>query len=245
MLLSACLFWLTSSCSTGKRKWIIPEKKLVQVLVDVHLADGIALTVPYSGQSQTVDSASLYDAVFEKHNITRAMFDSTLAYYTHKPDKLQHIYDKVNTVLTKMETELNSGSGKAEAEKKILIWQDNKTYMLPQMGNMNKIEISLPVNKTGLYTVSAKIRLFTDDQTVAPRMTLYFWFDNNTPAGYREYFRNSPITKDGRIGTYTITHKLINPNITHIKGYILDHSNPDTLFTKHAVVSDIKVYFTE
>jgi hypothetical protein len=245
LLLSICLLLLAFSCNTGLKKFIIPEKKLVQVLVDIHLADGIALTVPYSKAAQSLDSASLYNAVFSKHHVTRAMFDSTMAYYAQKPDKLQVIYSKVNSILSKKDSDLEAGSGEPTAEKKILIWQDNKTYILPQMGNINKVEISLPVSKPGLYTVSAKIKLFDDDQTVAPRMTLFFWFDNGSPAGYREYFRNSPLTRDGRTGTYTVTHKLTNTKITHIKGYLLDHSNPDSLFTKHAMVSDIKVYFRE
>ncbi len=245
LLLSACVFWLASSCHAGKKKWIIPEKKLVQVLIDVHLADGIGLTVPYSGQGQVVDSASLYDAVFRKHNINRAMFDSTLAFYTRRPDRLQTLYGKVNNHLSKMDSDLNAGEGKAEDEKKILIWQDSKTYILPQMGNINKVEISLPVSKPGFYTVSAKIRLFDDDQTVAPRITLFFWHENGSPTGFREYFRSSPVARDGKTGTYTITHKLVNPKITHIKGFMLDHSNPDSLFTKHAMVSEIKVYFRE
>jgi len=245
LLLSVCFLLLVFSCSIGHRKYIIPEKKLVQVLVDIHLADGVALTIPYSPGSQTLDSASLYQAVFSKHHVTRAMFDSTMNYYTHKPGKLLTVYSKVNTILSKKDSDLQTGSEGSDDEKKILIWQDNKTYILPQMGNINKVEISLPVSKPGLYTVSAKIKLLDIDQTVAPRMTLFFWYDNGSPAGYREYFRNSPLTKDGKTGTYTITHKLADPKITHIKGYILDHSNPDSLFTKHAVVSDIKVYHTE
>lgn len=245
LLLLICFLLPVISCRTGRKKFILPEKKMVQVLVDVHLADGIALAVPYSEKSPSLDSASLYNAVFKKHHITRAIFDSTMTYYAQKPEKLQAVYGKVNTILSRMDSDLEAGSGEPATEKKILIWQDNKSYLLPQMGKINKVEISLPVSKPGFYTVSAKIRLFEDDQTVAPRMTFYFWFDNSTPAGYREYFRNSPLAKDGKTGTYTVTHKLTNPKITHLKGYLLDHSNPDSLFTKHAMVSDIKVYFRE
>ena len=85
VLLSICLFFLILSCRTGYKKYIIKEKKLVHVLADIHLADGIALTVPYSPASESIDSASLYDAVFAKHHVTRPMFDSTMVYYAHKP----------------------------------------------------------------------------------------------------------------------------------------------------------------
>ncbi|MBN2274006.1 MAG: DUF4296 domain-containing protein [Bacteroidales bacterium] len=245
VLLSICFFSLILSCRTGHKKYVIREKKLVQVLTDIHLADGIALTAPYSPVSESIDSASLYDAVFAKHHVTRVMFDSTMAYYAHKPDKLQSVYSKVTALLNQMDADLKAGKIDAADNKKILIWQDSKVYALPQMGNDNKVAVSLPVKKPGFYTVSAKIKLFGDDQSVAPRMTLFFWYENDSPAGHREYFRNSPITKDGRTGTYTVTQKLANPKITHLKGYILDHSNTDSLFIKHAIVSDIKVYFKE
>jgi len=232
------------SC-TGKRNTILPEKKLIPVLVDIHLADGIAMVVPYSSSTLKLDSAQLYEAVFSKHHITRAMFDSSMGYYIHKTDKLNDIYSQVNTILSKMESDLEAGKGEPESEKKIIVWQENKTYILPQMGHINKVDISLPAGKPGTYTLSARIRLYDDDQTVAPRITLFFWFDNGTPKGFREYFRTTPLIRDGKINTYTVSAKLFNTRITHIKGSLIDHSNPDTLFTKHAIVSDIKVYFNE
>jgi hypothetical protein len=232
------------SC-TGRRAYIIPQKKLIPLLVDIHLADGIAVVVPYSSSTLKLDSAELYNSVFSKHHITRDMFDSTMAYYLLKPDKLKEVYTEVNTILSKMEADLESGQAVPEADKKIIVWQENKTYILPQMGNINKVEISLPASKPGTYTLSARIRLFGDDQTVAPRITLFFWFDNGNPKGFREYFRSVPLTRDGKTNTFTVSGNLLNPKVTHIKGYLIDHSNPDTLFTKHAIVSDIKVYFNE
>jgi hypothetical protein len=244
LLLASLAIILSSSC-TGKKKFIIPERKLIPLLVDLHLADGIAMVVPFSSSALKLDSAELYNAVFSKHHVTREMFDSSMVYYLGKPDKMIAIYSEVNTSLNKMESDLESDKGKPQTDKKIVVWQENKTYILPQMGNNNKVEISLPVNKPGTYTLSARVRLFEDDQTVAPRITLFFWSENGTPKGFREYFRSSPLTKDGKTNTYTISGKLVNTKITHIKGYLIDHSNPDTLFTKHAIVSDIKVYYSE
>jgi hypothetical protein len=232
------------SC-TGKRAYIIPEKKFIPVLVNIHLADGIAMVVPYSSSTLKLDSTELYQSVFSKHHITRVMFDSSMAYYLQRPEKLKDMYSEVNSILSKMESDLESGKGEPEAEKKIIVWQENKTYVLPQMGSINKVEISMPASKPGTYTLSARIRLFEDDRTVAPRITLFFWFDNGTPKGYREYFPSVPLTRDGKTNTYTVSGNLVNPVITNIKGYLIDHSNADTLFAKHAIVSDIKVYFHE
>src|SRR4030042_7101342 len=195
---SACLAVIALSSCTGKRKYIIPEKKLIPVLVDIHLADGIAMVVPYSSSALKLDSAELYEAVFSKHRVTRVMFDSTMVYYLRKPDKLKDIYSEVNTILSKMESDLESGIRHPEEEKKILVWQETKTTFRPQMESINKVEISLPASKTGIYILSARIRLFEDDQTVAPRITLFFWCDNGTPKGFREYFRSTPLIRDGK-----------------------------------------------
>lgn len=233
------------SCHIFQKKYIIPEKKLIQVLVDIHIADAIAMIVPYSEPGNVPDSAQVYSSLFKKHHITSEQFDSTMAYYASKPEKLVKIYTEVNTILNKRESEVIEEGEKPETEKKIVTWQDNKIYILPQMGKREKIEISIPVTKAGVYTLSAKIKMYEDDQSVAPRITLFFWYDNGTSKGYREYFRSTPVLKNGQADTYTVSHQLTNPNITHIKGFILDHSNPDTLFTKHAIVSEIKVYFRE
>ena len=175
------------------------------MLVDIHLADGIAMVVPYSSSTLKLDSTQTLSCGLLKTPHYTGIFDSTMAYYLRKPDKLNEIYTEVNTILSKMESDLETGKAVPEPEKKIIVWQENKTYILPQMGNINKVEISLPASKPGTYTLSARIRLFDDDQTVAPRITLFFWFDNGTPKGFREYFRSTPLTRDGKTNTYTVS----------------------------------------
>jgi hypothetical protein len=245
LLLIVTVILFFSSCHIFQKKYIIPEKKLIKVLVDIHLADAIAMVVTYSDPANVPDSAQVYSSLFKKHHITQAQFDSTMAYYAHKPEKLVKIYTAVNTILNKRESEVIAEGEKSEPEKKIITWQDNKIYILPQMGKREKIEVSIPVSKTGIYTLSAKIKMYEDDQSVAPRITMFFWYDNGTPKGYREYFSSTQVLKNGQADIYSVTHQLTNPNITHLKGFILDHSNPDTLFTKHAIVSEIKVFFKE
>src|SRR5512136_1374350 len=105
---------LLFSC-TGKRNYVIPEKKLIPVLVDIHLADGIAMVVPYSSSTLKLDSSQLYEAVFKKHHITRAMFDSSMGYYLRKTDKLNDIYTEVNSILSKMESDLETGKAEVES----------------------------------------------------------------------------------------------------------------------------------
>ncbi len=106
-----CLVLLTAvlAMACGHRRYgeTIPARKFVDVIVDVHLADGIAVNnMSAVNKAPRLDSASLYQSVFDKYGVTRVMFDSTMSYYTHNPDDFQKIYNKVTAKLKRMEDEL-------------------------------------------------------------------------------------------------------------------------------------------
>jgi hypothetical protein len=107
------------SVSCGNRRFgeIIPPKKFVNVLVDVHIADGIAVENMSQSKGQLLDSASLYGSVFKKYGVTRTMFDSTMSFYSEHPDDFQKVYNKVTAKLKRMEDELNAEQIR-ESEKK-------------------------------------------------------------------------------------------------------------------------------
>jgi hypothetical protein len=109
---------LATACTYRKFGATIPARKLVNVLVDVHLADGIAVnSMATNNFGQRLDSASLYQSVFDKYGVTRAMFDSTMSYYTENPDDFQKIYNKVTAKLKLIEDELNAKQNAEEKKK--------------------------------------------------------------------------------------------------------------------------------
>lgn len=108
------------SCGHGKYGEIIPPKKFVNVLVDIHLADGIAVENISRGNA-LLDSSSLYGSVFDKYDVTRPMFDSTMAFYSEHPDDFQKIYNKVTARLKRMEDELNARQNEEERKKHEII----------------------------------------------------------------------------------------------------------------------------
>lgn len=236
---SFLLLLLVISC--GGKKHIIPQNKFVDVLVDIHLADGMAIKSVGYTSTYTLDSASLYEAVFSKHGVNRALFDSTMSYYSHRPDDFNKLYNKVLARIKIMDAGLAEQENNPENATEDLIWRDSKTYALPQMGPVNRVEISVPVKEPGEYSVSAKIRIYTDDGSLNPRMSLYYYYDNNTPAGYRDSFPETAIDRDDQEKIYSVTKTLTDPKVTHIKGYIVNHSNTDSLFRKRMVVSEIRV----
>lgn len=72
----------------------IPHEVLVDVLVDMHLADGITNDRKFHRRYEA-DSIDLIGPIFEKHHITRQMFDTTMAEYSRYPDLLDQVYNEV------------------------------------------------------------------------------------------------------------------------------------------------------
>ena len=231
------------SCTNTKKKYLIPDKKMVPLLVDMHIADATGLNYLSGQKKLKIDSTALYGWIFEKHDVTKMQFDSTMAFYTKHPDRLGKVYEKVIAGLSKLESEIKEAEKDEALKKKIVLWEDTKNYMLPNDGSINRISFSLPVSDLGEYTVTARIKVFRDDESLAPRINAFFWYDNQTEGGYKDYFKSAPIKKNEILNTYTITKQLRNENVTHIKGFIYNHSNQDTLSLKHAFISGIKIIY--
>ncbi len=235
------------ACNNSGRKYIISENTFVDVLVDIHLADATALYNRPEDTGFVLNTDSLHKSVFTSHGVTSAQFDSTISYYSKRPEDFLRVYNNVTNKLKLIseETQRNTASASEfQTNPAELIWQAPETFNLPEMGNNNRVEISIPVISTGEYAIETDIRLFEDDESADPRITTYYWYDNETAGGYRDSFPEIAIRKDGNLNTYMTSKSTTDSRITHIKGYILNHSNPDTLFRKHALVSKIEVRYT-
>jgi hypothetical protein len=230
---------LLTSCLNRQRKTIIPEKKFVALLVDLHLAEAIGKNSRDHFMEYVIDSATLYGSVFNKHGVNRVMFDSTMNYYTTRPDKFQKIYNSVTAELKHMEEEAEKAQRALVSEE--LIWKDTLTYVFPPFDN-DRIEIDVPIHGPGTYSVSAKVKMLSDDQAINPRMTVFYYRKDNTPDGKRMYFSEVKYTgKNGLEKEYRATEKLTSPSFSHIKGYIVNYSNVDSFFRRNMVVTGIKV----
>jgi len=112
---------LAVSCVHSRYGEIIPPKKFVNVLMDIHLADGIAVENMSGAKGALLDSASLYGSVFNKYGVTRPIFDSTMSFYSEHPDDFQKVYNKVTAKLKRMEDELNARQEEEDKKSKEII----------------------------------------------------------------------------------------------------------------------------
>lgn len=83
--------------------YIVAEDKLVPLLVDIHLTDAM-LTKEKRPHKEKLESAvKTYPSVLLKHDIDRAIFDSTIRFYVKNPERFAKIYDEVLRELSILE----------------------------------------------------------------------------------------------------------------------------------------------
>lgn len=101
LLLSACK---KEKSITGKE--FIEREVLIDVLVDLHLMDGVTQDRQF-GRKFAADSVDIVTPILEKHHVTRHMFDTTMYVYSRQPKLLDEVY---NQVLIKLNVMLDENS---------------------------------------------------------------------------------------------------------------------------------------
>jgi hypothetical protein len=102
---------LFTGCNKGEQisgKVFIEREKLVDVLVDIHLLDGVTNDRKFH-RKYDADSIDLLTPILEKHHTNRTMFDTTMATYSKHPDLFDQVYAdvliKLNVMLDKNDKE--------------------------------------------------------------------------------------------------------------------------------------------
>ena len=86
------LLLLLFSCAPSLPSSVLDEDEMTDVLVDFHLAQGMAEA---QGDRPEVARYKYAQAVFRKHRITEAEFDSSMIYWSGRSEDFKHIYDNV------------------------------------------------------------------------------------------------------------------------------------------------------
>ena len=86
-----CILGLVA-CRVERPKDILTDRQMEGVLYDYHLAKAMAEEVP---RGESYKRALYVQAVFQKHGITEAQFDSSLAWYSRNPEALVEVYGNV------------------------------------------------------------------------------------------------------------------------------------------------------
>lgn len=93
-LLLAWGMLLLLSCENRPAAGVLGEKQMEDVLYDYHIAKAMADGT--SGDNTPAGAQSYLEAVYRKHGITAADFDSSMRYYARQADLLYDIYGRLN-----------------------------------------------------------------------------------------------------------------------------------------------------
>lgn len=83
-------------------KEFIPREEFVDLLVDLHLVDGITNDRKYYRHFEDVDSVDLLGPILEKYQVSKHMLDTTLYEYSRHPEIFDQVYNDVMTKLNIM-----------------------------------------------------------------------------------------------------------------------------------------------
>jgi hypothetical protein len=108
---------LFTACSTGNKdlekkydKTIaIPEKEMIAILSDYHLAEGLNAVKNLKDlmSLQDKDSLKFIDSIVIHHGFSKNQFDTTMKIYIGDMDYYSYIYEKVMSELSRLEGENN------------------------------------------------------------------------------------------------------------------------------------------
>jgi hypothetical protein len=223
IILLSLLLCFASCKKASEADYLIPRDTFKKILIDFHQVDGY-YSMNYGKFNYHNDTLNFYNQVLAEYGYNRARFDSTYSYYTKHTKKFDEIYEEIITELQKMEQEsylLRS----FEIDTARNLYKGKKRWLLPREGITQKIPFSIAIKDSGKYSITVQLRLLPLDNAKNPRLTAYFWYNDNTKDGFRDYFPKLAYKKTQWFTVYTTSKDRPNKKFTHIKGWILDYDD--------------------
>jgi Domain of unknown function (DUF4296) len=238
---------ITGACSSSKSRMdkenLIPEKDLISILTDIHIANGL-LNLPHiKAWSSTLDSISSYIQVIEKHGYTKDIMDKTMNYYfVNDPKTLNRIYDQVLGILSEMESRIEKQSA-VELARSSNLWRGKDFYSFPSASDNDSTMFNTTLYRQGLYTLSFSATLFPDDQTINPRLVAFTCSADSLESGKRRYLNSIEYLKDGRPHTYSMFFQILT-DISYLRGWLIYFENQPYDLVKHIQIENISLTYS-
>lgn len=231
---------LISSCkSSGDKMRPISSADLVDLLTEMYIADGLLAYPPVRNQFSNKDSTSNYLDIIQRHGFTKERMDYSIRYYFEKkPDKFENIYDQVLTRLNEKQALLEKENPPVTVVPPNL-WNGREYIAVPESGINDKAWFSIPIRDTGNYALDFDITIYTDDQSISPKVTVFFWHTDSSKAEFRSNWMTETLLKDGQQHSYSLSKSKSDSTFTHIGGWLLDCDPQEGRWVKHARVDNI------
>lgn len=104
-------FFAISACDKShieKPENLIGEKQMIDMLVDVHLAEATFNIGKYNDENmKNSSSADFYYSVLEKYQVPDSVFEKSFVYYASQIKQFERMYRQVMNRLNEMEQEFS------------------------------------------------------------------------------------------------------------------------------------------
>jgi hypothetical protein len=242
ILLLLALVTATSCSQTGeknKSRRLIPQDKLVAVMTDLYIADGLLSFPPIRNLYSAKDSISNYIDIVNSHGYTKEQMDITLKYYfIENPKKLQKIYDQIIARLSEMQASFSTGTTEPVSSN---LWNQKHKLSVPEDGAHNPFFFSIPVKDTGLYELSFNAIIYNDDKSLNPHTFVYFWRSSETADGIREPWDKIELIRDGTRHSYSVRKRLADTTFTHVSGWLFQCDAQPGSWVKHGAFASVSL----
>ncbi|MBQ9471176.1 MAG: DUF4296 domain-containing protein [Bacteroidales bacterium] len=176
---------LAATLSGCRSRMVIPEDDMVRVLTKLYLTDA----TQFGREAAPGQPMLYYEPVLERYGYTMQQFDSSLRYYSSRPEVLDQIYDHVIGELTKLEAHIAEQAQRAAEEAARNLWPWAEHLSLHQADSMHnphlRFEVQLP--RPGLYALAFTLRRGIADSTIAPRFEAALWGPDSMAASAQSH----------------------------------------------------------
>ncbi|WP_163324919.1 DUF4296 domain-containing protein [Draconibacterium mangrovi] len=105
IIIAVCAFTACENEIMPKPEHLIKEKKMINMLVDVHLADAAFNHFRYDSAMLNSRTENFYYSVLDKYEVTDSLFEQSLVFYESHPKNFEKMYRRVMSRLSEMEQE--------------------------------------------------------------------------------------------------------------------------------------------
>lgn len=134
MLIAGVMLCLLSACSDKRKSHVLSPAKLEAVLYDYHLTQVIVSELP---SNQRYKKDLYFGYMYDKHRVTKADVDSSLAYYARYPEGLSEIYvslsKRIEADIRRMDNEakpIKAREAKAVVGDSVDLWYDARIVQM-------------------------------------------------------------------------------------------------------------------
>lgn len=221
-VLTTVIMAITLSSCHRTPDGVLSEKKMTKLLIDLHKAEGLT-EIEFRKFASDSMKLQVKQAVYNRHNIDQATFDSSLMYYGHHLDRYSEIYENV---IKELEEEVEKAGSVAVVTTSIMgdsvnAWNGAQSYVINRRSPSNRLEFNLEKDHAWEKGDSYTLQFKTFNKISPAETAMFIDYDNNST----DYVINQVEDEDGWTRITVVMDTLRNP--VNVYGFIDFDLRPD------------------